>query len=126
MTTTRRDQNANFIQWEPVDVGDSPFTPCKPLQWYYEKSLSEADISLEDQIASEETIGLIRGRVAPRKPGLGNSHFLFQSSIPPASAVQLNRARSFRMTPPNATLRRLATRFPPPREWSEGEEEPPF
>src|SRR5262245_18365570 len=35
------------------------------------------------------------GRVAPRMFALGNSHFRFQCTAPPAIIVQLIRARSF-------------------------------
>src|SRR5262249_36372212 len=37
------------------------------------------------------------GRVAPRMFALGNSHFRFQFTVPPACVVQLICARSFSM-----------------------------
>jgi hypothetical protein len=101
MATTRRDRNRNFFKWKPEDAGSSRFTPNAPINWFYEiTEVEESQGSYEDDTADEGAATIYEDIKAGQ--------------------------RLAEMTPTNAELLRAAEMSPPPPEWFEEDEEPPF
>jgi hypothetical protein len=106
MQTIRRELNDNFIKWEPVESGTSWFTPCAPLNWYYEVS-SVSEVQESDKAELDDSSG--RGC-----EDVGDSEDV--------KALE----ELAKLTPPNTELRALASKKRPPVEWMDKDEERPF
>lgn len=104
MATMRRELNNNFITWEPVETGNSRFTPCTPLDWDF-----EFENALEPIDAAE-----CKWEAECRLQGASLSD-VDRRALEEIDAI----------TPSNVDLRALAARLPPPPDWPE-EEGPPF
>lgn len=104
MATIRRELNRNFIKWEPVEGGCSRFTPCAPVNWDYEvqETSDESPSDYDDECGSASVLD---------NAGEGRS----------SAAQELAR-----ITPSNEELKALAAKYPPPADWFEEEEGPPF
>lgn len=98
MATTRRERNRNFFKWEPVESGDSRFTPNRPMNWLYEIYEASELHSLDADSSPDIDIPLDQDEIVTKED---------------------IRA----MTPPNEELLRAAQLFPPPPEWFDGDEE---
>jgi hypothetical protein len=103
MATTRRERNENFFVWQPVDAGESPFTPNAPLDWLYEVVERTDSPSPEEGEEREEDVGA------------------FEREEDVITVRELRR-----ITPSNDELLRAAKMFPPPPEWFEEDQERPF